>query len=118
MRPKLDDFISQAREKWPYNAWVTEPGFAELYVRVSWRPLENKMVQVIDLANITATKPGNGAFTKLVAKLREKYPELGIYVESVLNPRFDAKLLKMGFIERQEAPHNYYLLTTKEYSGA
>jgi hypothetical protein len=113
MIPKLDDFISQAREKWPHNAWVIEPGFAELYIRVSWRPFENKMVQVIDLANITASKPGNGAFTKLVAKLRKTYPELGIYVESVLNSRFDAKLLKMGFVERQNSPHNYYLLPTR-----
>ena len=116
MIPKLDDFIAQALTKfWPANSYVKESGFASLYVRVAKRHINGKLQTTIDLANMTASKPGNGAFTKLVERLRAQYG-LIIYVECVLNPRLAAKLVRMGFVQHtQHDPSSYYLLPEKEW---
>ena len=113
--PKLDDFIAQALTKqWPANAYVKEPGFSSLYVRIAKRYIDGEMQTTIDLANMTASRPGKGAFTKLVERLRAQYG-LIIYVECVLNPRFEAKLVRMGFVQHtQHDPSSYYLLPEGE----
>ena len=109
MIPKLDAFITQGLTKfWPTNSYVEEPGFDSLYVRISRRYIEDKMQTTIDLANMTASKPGNGAFTRLVERLRNQYG-LIIYVECVLNPRLEGKLVRMGFAQQQRDPSSYYL---------
>lgn len=87
--PSLQEFLT-SKER---NAWITHEGFAELYVR---RTQRHGFV-TLDLASLEAEEPGKGAFTALVKHVRERYPGLAIYVESVLNARFDAKLEKMGF---------------------
>lgn len=87
--PTLEKFLESSDR----NAWVTHEGFSELYVRRTQR----KGFVTIDLANFSALEPGKGAFTALVKHLRKRYPGLAIYVESVLNARFDAKLVRMGF---------------------
>lgn len=53
---------------------------------------------MLDIASVTAEKPGNGAFTRLISRLEKEHPELGLYAECVLNRRF-AKTLekKLGF---------------------
>lgn len=112
MIPKLDAFITQALSKdWPANSYVKEPGFSSLYVRVAKRYIEGEMLTTIDLANMTASRPGKGAFTKLVERLSSQY-KLIIYVECVLNHRLIGKLVRMGFLQHNDS-NSYYLLPGK-----
>jgi hypothetical protein len=104
----LDEFIIQALQNGTYNAYVDEPGFDTLYVRVAKRYIDNVYIQTIDLANIIASNPGEGMFSKLVIKLRNKYPDLTIFVECVLTSRFANKLISMGFVEVKNQPSNFY----------
>jgi hypothetical protein len=109
--PTLDEFLSKAGKSWPRNSYVREPGFSELYVRVSRRYFEGSCYDVIDLAKIEAEEPGSGAFTRLVARLREQYPTKGIYVECVLNPRFSVMLVgRLGFKVNPTDESSFYLL--------
>ena len=95
----LDDFIKehQAKQRFSSNAYVRSPGFRSLYVRMGSRYINGtKHLCVLDIANVTAKKPGNGAFSKLVEDIHHR--GITLYVENVLNERFAAKLLRMGFI--------------------
>lgn len=97
---RLDSFIKKHTPTFhfPNNAYVKEPGFKTLYVRVTRRYILGKVAHpVLDIAYVEAIKPGNGTFTGLVKKLQGKYPDLNIFVESVLNKRFRSKLLSLGF---------------------
>lgn len=87
--PTLHEFLASSKR----NAYVRHPGFSRLYVRSTRR----FGAEVIDLANLEAEIPGNGAFTALVAHIRTTYPDLGIYVECVLTERFGEGLLALGF---------------------
>jgi hypothetical protein len=110
----LDDFIERNKTN-PYlrNQWVREKGFAELYVRIAMRCIEDRWVRCIDISNVRAQYPGKGAFTALVKKLQGKYPELWIYVECVLDDRFRGKLLRDGFIQNTfDGPPSFYLKGT------
>lgn len=109
----LDEFIRLRIDgtTWPRNAYVKEQGFRSCYVRVTRRYVKGRMYEpVLDLANIEAESPGKGVFTALVARLRKDWPTLSLYVESVLNPRFEKKLLEMGFeCVGPEAPRNFWM---------
>jgi len=109
--PTLDEFVAR-RGAWPNNSYVREPGFESLYVRYTSRSLGNAgMKEVLDVANVTAKKPGGGAFTRLIGRLRTQYPTLGLYVECVHNERFAATLTaKLGFQENEHSPGSYYWL--------
>lgn len=85
----LKSFLAGPRR----NAYIKYPGFNFMYVRHTKR----FGIEVIDLANLEAKEPGRGAFARLVKHIRKTYPQLGIYVECVLNERFEGKLLAMGF---------------------
>ena len=111
-KPTLDEFLAQGETAWPKNAWVKESGFKSLYVRLSKKSLEGGYWPMIDLSNITASRPGRGAFTRLVARLRVQYPTLGIYVESVLEPRFAVMLeARLGFKANPIDERSFYLLS-------
>jgi deoxyribodipyrimidine photolyase-like uncharacterized protein len=111
-KPTLDEFISQGDEAWPKNSWIRESGFKSLYIRLSKRHLEGELRSVIDLANITASRPGSGTFTRLVARLRVQYPTLGIYIECVQQPRFSVMLVnRLGFKVNPLDGSSYYLLS-------
>lgn len=61
MLPKLDDFIAQSLERGRGNAYVKEPGFLSLYVRMGPRYLNGvKYKNVFDIASVLAKKPGSG----------------------------------------------------------
>lgn len=101
----LDAFIEKALPRVkvgvPFNAYVREPGFRSLYVRMTQRVLHSKKYSVVlDIANVEAEQPGRGAFTKLIERLPGKGLQL-VYVELVHNKRFHQKLLRMGFTERE-----------------
>jgi len=112
MIPTLDEFITQALVKRPANSYVREPGFESLYVRIAKRYIDGEMQTTIDLANMTASKPGNGAFTRLVERLRDQYGFV-IYVECILNPRLSVKVKRMGFVQHPHDSSSYYLLPKK-----
>ena len=82
------------------NQYVRHPNFKSLYVRYNNRRYINGefVFNVLDIANIQARKPGKGAFTKLIIHLRNTYPLLVLYVESIQNPRFADRLERMGFV--------------------
>ena len=52
---------------------------------------------VLQIGNLTAKNPGQGAFTALVDEIVTL--DRAIYVEVVLNVRFRRKLLELGFVE-------------------
>jgi len=82
------------------RAWINHPAFAALYVR---KPRHGRIVEgrawprVVDLASMDAKHPGTGAFTRLVKRIATEYPEMGVFVENVLVPRFARRLANMGF---------------------
>jgi len=98
MIPTLDEFIIA---EWPDHSYVDEEGFDSLYVRKGpkYINVDGKMKwfeDVFQIANVTSSNPGNGAFVRLIAKLEEKWSG-PIFVESVLAERFASYLLKIGF---------------------
>lgn len=101
----LDEFIesSLARLKdvgRPSNAYVEEAGWDALYVRLTKRHIDGIIYEpVLDLANLVVEEElrGTGLFTRLVERIRKTWPDLHIYVESVLEPRFDRHLTKEGY---------------------
>lgn len=110
----LLEFIKTNREsRYSRNSWVEEEGFDGLYVRIRYRYINGVKVKCLDIANVHATVPGKGCFTKLVKRID---PELCIYVENILDTRFEHKLLKLGFIleNRNITPPSYYLEPRKE----
>lgn len=109
MLQTLDNFIkTQSR-----NAYVRSAGFESLYVRFGQRYI-NGIIHpcVLDIANVTAKKPGNGAFSRLVKDLHNR--GITLYVESVMTNRFATKLSRMGFTkEPNREPPSFYLLAEK-----
>jgi len=97
-KPTLDEFLQSDPSR--RNAYVEYPGFKHLYVRLTQRYLRGSMANpVLDIANIEVKKKGKGTFTGMITYLREKYPHYWLYVECVLQPRFERKLLTMGFTQ-------------------
>lgn len=112
-KPTLDEFITRARMAKIRNSWVTEPGLDSLYVRYGSRYILTQYDNVLDIANITVeeNRRGQGVFTNLVTRLRKDYPDVHIYVESVLEIRLGRHLLKMGFLE---VMHDSFFLEAKK----
>jgi len=112
--PTLDEFIKKhlITPDFPKNSYVQELGFRELYVRMTTRYInDERLAPVLDIAKAMASKPGKGAFTKLLARLREQYPTLHIFAEQVLNDRFALRLEKLGFTKLNPNIHgeSYFL---------
>ena len=107
----LEEFLRRTDKcNWPGNAYVEAPGFESFYVRRTSRILNGGWVDhVLDLANITAEVPGQGAFTKLAAELLER--GIPLFVECVHNPRFVKTLERLGFtrIDQPGAPSFFKL---------
>jgi hypothetical protein len=102
-----------------FNSWVNYPGFTGLYLRYGPRVIDGKMVYpVLDIANVTAETKGKGTFKELIKTLRESYPELNIYVESVTNELFGDGLIRMGFVKLNNSTipgisNNYFMPAVK-----
>jgi len=112
MLPKLDEFITQHLGGHG-NAYVREPGFLSLYVRMGPRYLNGvKYKNVLDIASVLAKEPGSGAFFKLADRLLAQ--GLILYVESVQNPRFADRLLREGFTQQTDrVPPSFYKFPTR-----
>lgn len=107
MKTTLDGFITRVRGKTYGSEWVLEPKFADLYVRYGGRVIAESYQQeptpykdVLDIANVTVEREyrGTGVFTALIARLRQTYPGMHLYVENVA-PEFKSRLLRIGFTE-------------------
>lgn len=98
-QPTLDEFIAAyGTRTYTSNAYVKEKGFKFLYVRMSPRLFrEGPADPTLDLANLEARRPGKGTFKRLVTRLRQQYPHMTLFVESVMLQRFRDGLLRMGF---------------------
>ena len=92
--PHLDVFLSDDSCR---NSWVRFPGMKNLYVRQSLYGINSKLVSSIQIANREASKPGNGAFRRLIEHLVFKYPDLAVVVENVHSDLFASILEHMGF---------------------
>lgn len=83
-----------------------------IYLRKSTRLIDGKKLRVLDIANISTTKPGRGTFraleTEIVALAAPSSD--GIYVESVLNDRLSLALEGMGYtqVNLNYGTKNYY----------
>lgn len=54
----FDQLMQQERG----NAWLQEPGFSNLYVRIGLRLIGTEFRRVIDLANFEVAEKGRGGF--------------------------------------------------------
>lgn len=111
--PQLDEFIKSRANGLRglpnngYTRWET----LTVYVRVGPRYLNGvRYERVIDLANITADVPGQGAFTRLVSHLRDTYPSFSLYVECVLTARFAKGLERLGFVPTDGNPQCFHMI--------
>lgn len=104
----LDEFLHSKMK----NSYVDHEEFESIYVRSNDIYVEIDGEQywcdrVIQIANITAKQPGNGAFTRLVEQLVEY--GLAIYIENVHFLRFRNKLISMGFTRVNRGSGYHYL---------
>lgn len=107
----LDNFITRVRKKSNGNAWVLEPKFEGLYVRyrLIQRFIQNHAYDdVLDLANVIVEEKHRrtGVFTSLVARIRQTYPGMHLYVENA-SPEFKPLLQRLGFTE---VPYDSFFL--------
>lgn len=111
----IDQFIQVSLNKksaFNSNSYVKEPGFQSLYLRHGRRLINGKWYSnILDIANVEARKKGKGTFTSLIGRLRDKYPNMGIYVECVHNCRFHSKLEELGFKKVTDDPSFCWLPT-------
>lgn len=96
--PTLDEFLTWT---YPKNSYVDHPDFSSLYLRTSDAiiTLDGGMFRcerVVQIANIEAHVPGQGAFRRLVADLAQR--GYAVLVENAHNPLFFAGLPRMGFV--------------------
>lgn len=105
--PTLNEFLSEGHRlvnehRFPQSKYVREPGFKSggIYVRKTWQSCgdADEMIPVVCLANISASRPGHGAFTALVVRLHKDH---NLVVECVSTERFENKLARMGFCKLQ-----------------
>jgi len=91
--PTFDQFMHSPQR----NAWVNEVGFEQLYVRKGPYGVHGKLVNTIQIANVTVADKGKGVFTKFVNRIQEQYC-LPIVVEQVLQQRFAWHLGRERFL--------------------
>ncbi len=96
----LDEFVQRGPGFTGRSAWIKEPGFIGIYVRVGPRCINGERIKVIALANFEVIDKGKGVFTRFVKKV-EKY-QLPIFIENVINPRFAEFLPSLGFVQVQD----------------
>lgn len=110
----IDEFIAQtANDPVPVSAYVNEPLFKTLYVRSFVRIFDGAPVRFIVLANMTVEQQhqGQGVFSRLIDRIRMAYPHLAIYVENVIDTRFQQHLTGRGFaIHMVGYPPSFFVL--------
>jgi hypothetical protein len=103
----LHEFLSSNKR----NAWIEEPGL-EIYVRRTIRFLGSRKVEILDIANVSAEKPGQGYFTEFLSHAEVITNSLGIsiYIENIMDERFEHFFIKRGYKKvTKEYPPSYVL---------
>lgn len=84
----------------PSNRWF-EIDNLNIYLRVTKRVINTpEFIATIDIASVTAISEeymGQGRFTNLLSHIENTYPNICIYVESVLNEWFLNFLISRGY---------------------
>lgn len=84
------------------NLWIEERNF-RAYVRKSKRFFGRGLTPCLDIASIEVDEAlrGTGVFTKFRKRVEKKAAALGmgVFVESVLEPRLAQHLLKIGYLK-------------------
>lgn len=111
--PTLKEFLDKhasTKSEFGHRSYVTHTGIRTLYVRLRYRLLDKELKWVLDIANIEVEKQRDGAMTRLVAWVRSNYPELPIFVESVLNESFRRHgIKKIGFEAIEGRPFDFVM---------
>lgn len=100
--PTLTEFIASYEPGYNKRSYVRERGFSSLYVRIGPRYLGGVLVaRVLDLAaaEVPEYRRGKGLLTKLLQRLRTKYPDLTLYLENVQTERLAYFYRRLGFKE-------------------
>lgn len=87
------------------NGWVHGGGI-RLYVRRGFHLIGDKITCCVDLANLQADNPGNGAFTAVLDWLEEHLSTHGggvVFVESILESRLHPFLESRGYLPHSPA---------------
>ena len=95
------------------NGYITD-GVMTLYVRKSRQLIQGEIKRCFDLANVTVSESeqGKGIFKKFMHDLLVKFPNLNIYVESVLSDAVAHVIKDLGFTKQSDNnfDNNYYKL--------
>jgi hypothetical protein len=120
----LDEFIKDGVERITQSnlasrAHIKEPNFAGLYVRLTRRYIDGAAYRpVLDIADVNVREAcrGRGVFTAFLDRVRDRYPTLHLFVENVMEERFQKHLERYGFtvVEPRLDPPCYFLPATKE----
>jgi len=92
LKPRRDSFAYFAEHTDFGNMWCYSDGL-KLYVRRTHAGYQDIRGD-FQIANVSARKPGTGAFTAFLQRWRPKYR---FYVENVCTDRFAAYLTRAGF---------------------
>ena len=95
---EIDTFLKSSIR----NTYVNDDKIT-MYIRKSQRLVNKKTVKFFDIGNISIDENhwGKGIFTNLISNLISKYPDMNIFVESILNPAIETALNKFNF-EKQD----------------
>jgi hypothetical protein len=103
----LDEFLISSLK----NSYVDYPGFDSLYLRRGDIGVHGEKLlrcgPTVHVANMTATTPFDGAFTRLVEDLASR--GFAVYVECVLDMEFAEALLRMGFTQINRSSGLHFL---------
>ncbi len=94
------------------NKWLEDDNI-KVYVRKSQRNIgQNKLYSFLDLASFEVVEQNKGTFTNFLTELLRRYPNVNLYVESILNPKVESILKKFNFVYHTNDPFNVnmYLL--------
>jgi len=114
---KMESCIEQLKEFLAgplHNVWLGD-SHLQVYVRKGRRYLEgDKLIHMLDIANISATEPGKGIGTAFIREAHVINPFSITYIESILNDQFLDHLLREGWIlaERCNPPCVYLKKTS------
>ena len=93
----LDQFLAS---KWPPNMWIREHSI-NVYLRKSVRLIGTETYSMLDIGSVEVDDNGRGKgiFTAFLKRFEQESKKLkrGVYIESILNPRFQKYLLKKGY---------------------
>lgn len=80
------------------NAWIKHPDL-KIYMRKGRRIINRKTIKVVDIANVSAFKRGQGHFTKFLDELENRIKNHfdAIFIENVMDERFKNFFLKHGY---------------------